>query len=180
MPLVSDVTTRLGRVQLVVGTPQMSPGKCVICGTSGNKETQFIDTGWDIDFYGVVYFCMDCIKEAAAVLSMVPTEKLSEALETLGQEQFMREALQEENEGLRDVISRLTSSGFSIGDSRSDSDSSEFVVDETAEGSTKESERVSKKSPPAKSRSAKQINESGSTNVRVDDSPKADSIIADL
>lgn len=176
MPLVSDVTKRLGRVQLITGTPPIAPAKCVICGTSGNKESKFIDTGWDIDFYGVVYFCLNCIKEAAAVLSMVPTEKLSEALDVLGQEQFMREVLQEENEDLRDVISLLTSRGFSTGDSGSDSDSSKSVVDERKE----ESKPVSGKSTSAKSRSAKPTNESGSSNVRVNDSSEADSIIADL
>lgn len=176
MPVVSAVTTKLGRVQLVIGTPPMSPGQCVICGTPGNSETQFIDTGWDVDFYGVVYFCMDCIKEAAAVLSMVPVEKLTEAVDSLKATEFQLEALKDENESLRRVISDLRSHGFSISDSVSDTDSSEPVVDERQE----KSEPVSRKTDAAKSRSTKQTNVSGSTNVRVNDSSKKPTGTIDL
>lgn len=166
--MTSEVTTKLGRVQLVNGTPPMSPAKCVICGTSGDSESKFIDTGWDIDFYGVVYFCLNCIREAAAVLSMIPAEKYDYLLDSHNELDYKYIGLVAENERLRNVISDLRSIGFNSSDSQSNSHSSEPVGDASA----KESEPASRKSVAAKSRSTKQTHESGSTNVRINDSTK--------
>lgn len=173
---VSEVTTKLGRVQLVNGTPQMAPGKCVICGTSGNSESQFIDTGWDIDFYGVVYFCLNCIREAAAVLSMMPVENYEALVNSYNELDFKYSALSDENESLRNVISSLRSYGFDSGSSESDSHSSKPPVDEKPEA-TKPS---SGKTTPAKSRSTKQTDVSGSPNVRFNDSIADSNPIPDL
>ena len=174
--ITGEVTTKLGRVQLVTGTPQMAPGKCVICGTSGDSASRFIDTGWDIDFYGVVYFCLNCIKEAAAVLSMVPEEKYLDVLESYNQLDFKFSALSDENEGLRNVISSLHSYGFDSSDRKSDSDSSKPLVDEKSEATKPSSGKAS----PAKSRSAKQTNVSGSPDVRFNDSIAGNNPIPDL
>jgi hypothetical protein len=162
------MTNTLGRVQLVTGTPQCLPAKCVICGTPGDKDSKFIDTGWDIDFYGVVYFCMNCIVEAASVLDFVPVDQLLLVKDKLEQEEFKREALEKENEELRNAINSLNRAGFSTDTSRVDIDSDQISLDET----TKETGSSNRKPTAAKSRSTKQTNESRSANVRNNDSSK--------
>lgn len=44
--------------------PMAFPAKCAICG-SGTKKV--VDFGLDIEFYGVVYFCEECVGTIAAV-----------------------------------------------------------------------------------------------------------------
>lgn len=51
--------------------PPAAPGKCVVCGYSGGKDEDdrtFIDFGFDLDYYGVVYFCSSCMVEIANVI----------------------------------------------------------------------------------------------------------------
>lgn len=49
--------------------PVALPGKCIICGASDNDDgRQYIDIGFEIDFYGVIYFCSHCMSEAAVAI----------------------------------------------------------------------------------------------------------------
>lgn len=60
-----------GRVK-VLPLPLALPGKCVICGASNNDDGRFyIDFGFEIDFYGVVYFCSHCFSEVAATIGFI-------------------------------------------------------------------------------------------------------------
>ena len=48
-----------------------SPGKCAVCGYAGGEAgigRQFIDIGWNMEDYGAVYFCTDCILEVSNYL----------------------------------------------------------------------------------------------------------------
>lgn len=51
------------RVRLL-DRPLAVPGKCAICGAVDRKV---IDIGFNLDYYGAVYFCVICIKEITAV-----------------------------------------------------------------------------------------------------------------
>lgn len=52
--------------------PVALPGKCIICGASDNTDGRFyIDFGFEIDFYGVVYFCSHCLSECAAAVGYI-------------------------------------------------------------------------------------------------------------
>jgi hypothetical protein len=55
----------LDKVQLIQGTPPAAPGKCVVCGTTEGPQ---IDINFDIDFYGAVYFCRNCLTQVANAL----------------------------------------------------------------------------------------------------------------
>lgn len=57
--------------------PPAAPGKCVVCGFSGDVEESrtFIDFGFDIDYYGVVYFCSDCIVEIVNAIGFVSEDQ---------------------------------------------------------------------------------------------------------
>lgn len=57
--------------------PLAIPGKCVICGA---VDRPVIDTRWNIDYYGAVYFCVNCLTEVATnMLGLVDRNLLEEA-----------------------------------------------------------------------------------------------------
>lgn len=72
LPITQNVNSR---AQLL-DRPLAIPGKCVICGA---VDRPVIDTRWNIDYYGVVYFCIDCLREVASILGMVDGSLLREA-----------------------------------------------------------------------------------------------------
>lgn len=50
----------------VLPTPLALPGKCALCGSSDNDDgREYIDIGFELDFYGVIYFCTHCFGEIA-------------------------------------------------------------------------------------------------------------------
>jgi len=53
----------------------MNPGVCALCGASSPDGRKYVDTGWDIDWYGVVYFCSFCFTEIANHLGCLTKEQ---------------------------------------------------------------------------------------------------------
>lgn len=47
--------------------PAALPGKCAVCGA---VDKPVIDFGLDLDYYGVVYFCCECMKAASLVVEL--------------------------------------------------------------------------------------------------------------
>lgn len=64
-----------GRFKLM-DRPAALPGNCAVCGAV-NKPV--IDIGLDLEFYGVVYFCVECMRSAAEILGMVDGALLTRA-----------------------------------------------------------------------------------------------------
>lgn len=56
----------------VIEKPIASPGKCVVCGAVNRPV---IDFNFNIDWYGAVYFCTICMREAASKLGFISLEK---------------------------------------------------------------------------------------------------------
>lgn len=79
----SNIQTLNSRFKLLP-RPVAIPGKCVVCGA---VDRPVVDTGWSIDYYGVVYFCVFCLTEVAGVIGMVDS-KLLEAAEMDSARQF--------------------------------------------------------------------------------------------
>jgi hypothetical protein len=71
----SSVLSTVSRFKLLE-RPLAIPGKCVTCGA---VDRPVIDTGWNIDYYGVVYFCTFCLTEVATVIGMVDGKLLRKA-----------------------------------------------------------------------------------------------------
>lgn len=56
------MTTQLDRIQ-VLDAPMAAPGHCAICGSTSGR---MVDFGMNVEFYGVIYFCVDnCLVELA-------------------------------------------------------------------------------------------------------------------
>jgi len=62
----------------VTKTPA-SPSKCVVCYTDAKGETDFIDFGTDLDYYGAILICQYCIVNAAELVGMVPVARVEAA-----------------------------------------------------------------------------------------------------
>ena len=62
--------------------PVSSPGKCAVC---GSVSRPVVDFGLDVQFYGTVLFCFECMASAARTIDMVPRSELSTAEESLAQ-----------------------------------------------------------------------------------------------
>ena len=56
------MTSQLSRIQ-IVDAPPAAPGHCAICGTT---QGPMVDFGMNMEFYGVIYFCVEsCLVELA-------------------------------------------------------------------------------------------------------------------
>lgn len=94
----------LSRFQVVEGSPTCAPGKCVVC---GKVQGTFIDTGWEMDFYGVIYFCSDCFTQGANTLGYLSPQQgelLAQGAQVL---QDQLEDVLEKNRELNDLVGAL-------------------------------------------------------------------------
>ena len=160
----------LDKVQLIKGTPPCQPGQCSVCGNCGDQDSEFLDIGLELDFYGVVYFCGTCLYGTIlSALDLVTQEKHEEVTSKLLDQELQNTALKLDIQELRGIIESLTNNhGFGSSDSRSSATDKQSTVAAQPESP----KPTSSKSTATKSRSAKSTNESGSTDVRVDDSTK--------
>lgn len=62
--------TPQSRVQ-VLDVPIAAPGNCSMCGSVGGDGRKFLDYGKQLDWYGAVYFCSECIKEFASAVDYI-------------------------------------------------------------------------------------------------------------
>lgn len=83
---------------VVLQSPIMAPHKCCMCGASSTHDgRKYVDTGIDIEFYGVVYYCSICFAETAKKLNFVYKEELDEA----------RRIVQEQTVQINQLVSRI-------------------------------------------------------------------------
>lgn len=75
-PSLFDYTAATTSRYKVLERPYALPGKCVTCGAT---DRPVVDTNWNIDYYGAVYFCVFCLSEVARVIGMVDGSELREA-----------------------------------------------------------------------------------------------------
>lgn len=56
----------------VVDVPVLAPGTCVLCKSPGGDGRQFIDLSIQVTWVGALYFCTECITEAARLIGLGP------------------------------------------------------------------------------------------------------------
>ncbi len=61
----------LERFQLL-DKPIAAPGKCAVC---GSVSKPVIDFNFNLDWYGAVYFCVECMQSAAKAIGLVSIEE---------------------------------------------------------------------------------------------------------
>lgn len=94
----------------VLDSPIALPNKCVGCGLDHNLNgtVKFIDTGQELDFYGVIYICTRCFVEMAESLGFPDPEKWLNAVAIIKENETYIAKLEGENEGLRAAVNTLT------------------------------------------------------------------------
>lgn len=55
----------------ILDAPILAPGTCCLCGSAGGDSRKFIDFGKQLDWYGAVYFCSECINECVMATGYV-------------------------------------------------------------------------------------------------------------
>lgn len=74
--------------------PDVLPGKCAVCGSSGGDSRKFVDFGIQLDVYGAVYFCTDCVIELSQAIGFVEQDKVSKLELELKYQSIENERLQ--------------------------------------------------------------------------------------
>lgn len=69
MTVVAPINSRFK----ITERPFAAPGKCAVCGA---VDRPVVDFGLNIEWYGRVYFCTECLTEVAQIIQMVPLEML--------------------------------------------------------------------------------------------------------
>jgi len=94
----------------ILDHPVALPNKCVGCGIGHNDggRVKFVDTGHELEFYGVIYLCSNCFNEVAESLGYISSDKWTNL--KLCAEEFVHEndLVKAENDGLRDAVHILT------------------------------------------------------------------------
>jgi hypothetical protein len=54
----------------ITNVATLAPGTCILCKSDGGDGRQFIDLGITVDWFGAMYFCTFCIREAASLLGL--------------------------------------------------------------------------------------------------------------
>lgn len=70
----------------VLNNPELAPGVCFLNGCVGDGERKFIDFGKNIEWYGAIYICTQCIVEVVEAADFVPVatfDKLHDAYRSL-------------------------------------------------------------------------------------------------
>lgn len=128
-----------GKVQIIRNTDAL-PAKCVVCHKPVDGHREYVDFGFDIDYYGQVLFCVDCLRPVAEACDYIPYDefkKLSEVLEIALDRGKELEAERDKLANLLDGILGYDSPSVAVSDDIPDDGSkqSEDFEDESAESS---------------------------------------------
>jgi len=96
----------MSRVQ-VLDAPIMSPGTCILCGSSGGDHRKFIDFGKEVDFLGTVYFCSFCIVEVMEKLEFIPVDNFDRLHESYRTLKVRSDQMEVELKSVKDVLANL-------------------------------------------------------------------------
>ena len=172
-----EAVQSLGRFQVLDHNQLIAPGKCAGCG--GFTDRHFIDFGLELDFYGVVYLCLEnCFTEVANQIGFISPIQAAELQAELKSYQGHFDVLQNKLkalEGIRDAIDGYRSGSndasvyHAIGDLQSvpESGSTEGTK---AEGSPDSGSQGGQSTlDGGEQRTSESPNESGSQHIRNDD-----------
>lgn len=94
----------LSRFQFISGPPQQLPFHCAGC---KGYDGLFLDINLEIEFYGKIYWCWNCIVEIAQQIGFKPEQQWSLLNQKIEQLDNVAFALRKENEDLRNALDSL-------------------------------------------------------------------------
>lgn len=92
------------RFNIIDSNQLQPPHKCGICGAYTGK---FITFDFWVEFYGNVYFCLNCLRAAAQQIEMVPAIVYSEAMNQVTEYKAVVSNILDENRNLRSAVDNL-------------------------------------------------------------------------
>lgn len=161
---------------LLVKEPlQQLPHRCCACTRYGaDNSLEFIDFNLDIEFYGKIFICVDCVREMANQLGYSDPQQVSTMQSTVDGLTQSYEGALEENEELRNALAGFRTV-FGSGDvTVSDS----FASVEGEDTLTEEPDGASIEPAEVEPEPTEQNDEPGLTDLSVDDT--LDSLIDDI
>lgn len=108
-----------GKVQ-VIQTLAL-PAKCAVCHAPADGIKQFVDFQLQIDMYGAVNFCVECLVPVAEACGFIPTKEFSDLAEVLQIALDRGIELEKDRDNLRELLDGLlayspTPSAVSVSD----------------------------------------------------------------
>lgn len=94
----------------ILDQPYSLPSKCAFCGIGHNEDgrRQFVDTGLDLDWYGVVYICTNCFIEIAQTLGFLSPQQYTNVCDAGIEAEIENIGLKVENDALRTALNLLS------------------------------------------------------------------------
>lgn len=161
------VMTDMTKFHILDQNSLVPPGKCVGCGTI---QGTFLDLGLELDFYGVVYLCVEnCLTEVANAMDYYTPKQWR--LVNRSNEELRNEnnKLKDENEALNGVMDSLNQLRVMVS-TPNYVDSANMEYSEESESTNREPDQLVLHLTEAESGSIEQVNEQGSPDVLSDDS----------
>lgn len=92
----------------ILNTPVLAPGVCFTCGASDSEHGRvYIDFGKQIDWYGAVYLCSECIREVAEAIGFIPVDKFNNLYDDNKKLQILVDQANKSLENIRNVYADL-------------------------------------------------------------------------
>jgi hypothetical protein len=86
----------------IVDVPDFKPGKCANCGASKNDGRKYIDFGLEVDWYGTVYLCGECLHDVSNHMGLF--EEVNNNASILKEELAGYKYLEEQGANLHDTV----------------------------------------------------------------------------
>lgn len=112
----------------ILDVPILAPGHCFTCGTASNEDgRKFIDFGKQIDWFGAVYLCSECIIEVAAIVGFLPVAKFNDLFDVNKKLQIELDQANKRLENLRNIYGDLFAGRHDVPSSLDDVSSTDSV-----------------------------------------------------
>lgn len=108
-----------GRVQPIEYRNLATPGQCLLCARIGRlPEEVFANLGVELDFYGLVYLCLDCCAEVASFICFVDPKAFNEATYEINKLKDANRALLNQLKEAKGLINaRIDTAGVAVSNS---------------------------------------------------------------
>jgi hypothetical protein len=99
-------TSPQARIQ-IINTAILAPGICIVCGSAGTEDREFLDFGKQLDWYGAVYLCTLCVPEMATACDFIPGNSFHKLYDEHRKLQISYDQLSSEHVKVKDALGSL-------------------------------------------------------------------------
>lgn len=100
----------------VTDKPILAPGVCFLCGSAGDDKRKFIDFGKNIEWYGTVYICTQCVIEVSEAADYIPVANFNNLYDEHRELKIKYSQLEAKYKPFEEAISNVVESRTSVPD----------------------------------------------------------------